>query len=230
MSFKNYYSILGTVPQATQKEITDAYKAMAKKWHPDINNGMDTTAQMQAISEAYGVLKDMEKRKAYNLEYYKYFRAKFQNQTNQSNKIERCYYCNKNIANPKFANNVTFYKETKRSDFPQPKVWYKTQVVKIPRCEECNKIHDSGLMVFFWLPFISFSLLGVILGLTIWSMWFLLLIVGAIAGLILGSILSSIDNSIVAKEHGIKKESNIYDFEPVIILNKAGWSTIKPEA
>lgn len=230
MNFKNYYSILGTVPQATHKEITDAYKTMAKKWHPDKNNGMDTTRQMQAISEAYGILKDKEKRKAYNLEYYSHFVSKTQNQPSQGVKIERCYYCNQNIANPKFAYTETLYKETKRSNFPQRKVWYKTLEVKIPRCEVCNKIHESGSRIFVILPLIAFSFLGVILGLTIWSMWFLLLIVGGIAGLILGNILSSIDNSIIAKEAGIKKESNIYDFETVIILNKKGWSTNKPEA
>ncbi|MGI5975820.1 MAG: DnaJ domain-containing protein [Paludibacter sp.] len=230
MNFKNYYSILGTVPQATHKEIKDAYKAMAKKWHPDKNKGMDTTAQMQAISEAYGILKDKEKRKAYNLEYYRHFLAKPQNQPSQGVKIEKCYYCNQNIANPKFAYNETFYKETERSYFPQRRVWYKTLNVKIPRCEECNKIHKRGSGIFILLPLISFSLLGTILGLTIWGKWFLFLILGGIVGLFLGIILFSIENSIIAKEAGIKKESNIYDFEPVIILKKEGWSTDKPEA
>ncbi|MBL7968049.1 MAG: DnaJ domain-containing protein [Prolixibacteraceae bacterium] len=230
MNFKNYYSILGTFPHATQKEITDSYKTMAKKWHPDKNNGMDTTAQMQAISEAYGILKDKEKRKAYNIDYYKHYITNSQAQPRQEVKIEKCYYCKKNIANPKFARNVTFYKETKRSSFPQRKVWYQTLEIKIPRCEDCNNIHKSGSRIFVLLPLVSFSLLGTILGLTIWSMWFLCLIVGGIIGLILGSILSSIDDSIIAKEAGIKKESNIYEFEPVAIIKKEGWSTSKPEA
>lgn len=230
MYFKNYYSILETVPQATHREITDAYKKMAKKWHPDKNNGMDTTAQMQAISEAYEILKDKEKRKVYNLEYYRHYLAKFQNQSEQGVKIERCYYCNQNIANPEFAHNEAFYKETKRSNFPQRKVWYKTLEVKIPRCEECYEIHGSGSQLFTFLPLISFSLLGTILGLTIWSMWFLCLIAGGFVGLIIGYILSSIDDSIIANEAGIKKESDINEFEPVAILYKEGWSTSKPEA
>ncbi len=229
MNFKNYYSILGTVPQASQKEITDAYKTLAKKWHPDKNNGIDTTAQMQLISEAYGILKNKEKREAYNIDYYRYYLTKSQKQPNPKVKIERCYYCNQNIANPKFAHKETFYKETARSNNPlNREVWYQTLEVKIPRCEVCNKIHGSGSGIFFVLPLTSFPLLGTILGLTIWSMWFLCLIAGGFVGLILGSIFSSIDKSIIVKEAGIKRESNIYDLEPVVILKKEGWSKNKP--
>lgn len=230
MNFKNYYSILGIVPQATNKEVADAYKTIAKKWHPDKNKGMDTTVQMQTISEAYEILKDNEKRKTYDLEYYKYFLPKTQSKSGQGVIFERCYYCNHNIANPKFAHNKTFYKETKRSYFPQRKVWYNTIEIKIPRCEECNKIHGSSSRIFLLLPLFSFSLLGTILGLTIWSMWFILLIIGGLVGLILSRILTSIDKSIIAKENGIKKESNIFDYEPVIILKKEGWSKDKPDA
>jgi len=230
MNFKNYYSILATVPEATQKEITDAFKTMAKKWHPDKNKGMDTTEQMQVISEAYGILKDKEKRKAYNIEFYRNYLDNSQNQPSQGVKIERCYYCNQNIANPKFSHNETFYKETKRSNFPKRIVWYETLEIKIPRCEECNKIHENGSRLFVLLPLISFSLLGTILGLTIWNMWLLCLIAGGFVGLILGAILSSIDDSIIAKEAGIKKNSDIYEFEPISILNKEGWSSSKPNA
>lgn len=230
MDFKNYYSILGIVPQATQNEIAIAYKMMAKKWHPDKNCESDTNEQMQLISEAYAVLKDNEKRKKYNIEYYKIFNSKPNLQTNSGSKIELCYFCNQNIANTKFAHIETFYKETKRSNFPQRKVWYQTVEVKVPRCEMCNKIHGSGSQLFFWLPLLSFSILGTILGLTIWSMWLLCLIAGGFIGLIIGFFLTIIDDSIITKEAGIKKLSSISNFEPIVVLNKEGWSTIKPIA
>jgi hypothetical protein len=80
------------------------------------------------------------------------------------------------------------------------------------------------------LPLISFAVLGLVLGLTIWSMWFLCLIAGGFVGGILGNILSSIDASIIAKESGIKKESDISNFELVTLLIREGWSTDKPTA
>ena len=230
MIFKDYYSILEILPEATQKEIVFAYKSMAKKWHPDKNPGVDTTTRMQLISEAYKVLKNIEKRKMYNTEYFRYYQSKIQNQQKTEVRIEKCYYCGKNIANHKFSYKKTFYKETNRSYFPQRKVWYKTINVEIPRCEICNNIHNSGSGLFVLFPLISFAILGLILGRTILGMWFLFLIVGGFVGGILGAILTSIDNSIIAKDAGIKKESDISGFEPISILYKDNWTTDKPTA
>lgn len=230
MIFKDYYSILSILPEATQKEIVFAYKNMAKKWHPDKNQGVDTTHQMQLISEAYGVLKNIEKRKLYNIEYFNYYQSKIRIQQKTEVRIEKCYYCGKNIANHKFSYKETFYKETNRSYFPQRKVSYKTINVKIPRCEVCNNIHNSGSGLFLLFPIISFALLGLILGLTILGFWFLFFIVGGVIGLIIGGILTSIDNSIIAKEAGIKEESDISEFEPVSILYKDNWTKDKPTA
>ncbi len=230
MGFKNYYYILGIDSRATQKDINTAYRIMAKKWHPDKNNGVDTTAQMQLISEAYEVLKNREKREAYDVEYRKYL-AKSREQSSQRITIEKCYYCGQNIANPKFAYSKTLYRETKRRNFAiQRKVWYETLNIKIPRCEGCNKIHESGSLIFIILPLIAFSLLGLILGLTLENMWLFFLIAGGFVGLILGNILSSIDDSIIANESGIKKESDISGFKLIAILRKKGWTTTKPEA
>jgi len=229
MIFNDYYSTLEISPQATQEEISLAYKKMAKKWHPDINQDR-TTVKMQLISEAYEVLKNPEKRKAYNTEYYNYFQSRIQNRQETKIKIERCHYCGKNIAHKKFSRKEIFYKETNRTSFPQRKVWFKTVDVDIPRCEECYKIHRSSASVFIFLPLISFAVLGLVLGLTIWSMWFLCLIAGGFVGGILGNILSSIDASIIAKESGIKKESDISNFELVTLLIREGWSTDKPTA
>lgn len=229
---KDYYKILNILPQATQKEVETAYKAMAKKWHPDKNIGQDTTNQMQLLSESYSVLKNSEKRKAYNVEYYRYHLSKinFQSKDGATPRIVCCYYCGKNIANERFTFSETLYKETSRSYFPQRKVWFKSATLKIPRCEECFKTHHSNASIFVLLPLVSFAIIGLILGLTIWSMWFLCLVGGCIIGGIIGGILSYIDSSIIAKEAGIKKETDIYDFEPFSELQRDGWTTSKPTA
>ncbi len=68
MSIRTYYSVLGVSREATPEEITNAKNALAKIYHPDANmqNGIDTTKDMQEILEAYRVLSNPEKRKAYD--------------------------------------------------------------------------------------------------------------------------------------------------------------------
>src|SRR5665647_2660448 len=67
MDFKDYYSTLGVAKTATQKEIKAAYRKMARKHHPDVNQG-DTSAEgrFKEINEAHEVLGDPEKRKKYD--------------------------------------------------------------------------------------------------------------------------------------------------------------------
>ena len=63
---RGYYRILRVAPSATQDAIKQAYRAMAKALHPDLNRGQDTTAAFQAVNEAYGVLSDPVQRAAYD--------------------------------------------------------------------------------------------------------------------------------------------------------------------
>jgi len=67
MEYKDYYKILGVDRNATQKEIKQAYRRLARKHHPDVNPG-DRLAQerFKEINEAYEVLGDPEKRKKYD--------------------------------------------------------------------------------------------------------------------------------------------------------------------
>lgn len=67
MDFKDYYSSLGVAKTASQKEIKAAYRKLARKHHPDVNQGdKSSEGRFKEINEAYEVLGDAEKRKKYD--------------------------------------------------------------------------------------------------------------------------------------------------------------------
>ena len=67
MEYKDYYKILGVSRNATQDDIKKAYRRLAKKYHPDANQGNKEAEQkFKEINEAYQVLGDQEKRKKYD--------------------------------------------------------------------------------------------------------------------------------------------------------------------
>ena len=67
MDFKDYYSTLGVAKTATEKEIKQAYRKLARKHHPDVNPGdKSAEARFKDLNEAYEVLGDPAKRKKYD--------------------------------------------------------------------------------------------------------------------------------------------------------------------
>jgi curved DNA-binding protein len=66
MEFKDYYAIMGVGRDATQDEIKRAYRKLARKYHPDVSKEPDAEARFKEVGEAYEVLKDPEKRAAYD--------------------------------------------------------------------------------------------------------------------------------------------------------------------
>jgi DnaJ-class molecular chaperone len=67
MEYKDYYKILGVAKNASEKEIKAAYRKLARKHHPDLNqNNKQAEARFKEINEAQQVLSDPEKRRRYD--------------------------------------------------------------------------------------------------------------------------------------------------------------------
>lgn len=65
---KDYYIVLGVSRGADLKKIKDAYRATAKRYHPDLSQDLETTRHFLEVKEAYETLGDAEKRKRYDEE------------------------------------------------------------------------------------------------------------------------------------------------------------------
>lgn len=66
MEYKDYYAIMGLARDATQDQIKRAYRQLARKYHPDVSAEVDAEVKFKELGEAYEVLKDPEKRVAYD--------------------------------------------------------------------------------------------------------------------------------------------------------------------
>lgn len=67
MEYKDYYKILGVDKHADEKDIKQAYRRLARKYHPDVNpNNRTAQEKFKEINEAYQVLSDPDKRRKYD--------------------------------------------------------------------------------------------------------------------------------------------------------------------
>jgi len=66
VEYKDYYKILGVERDAGADDIKRAYRKLARKYHPDVSSEADAQNKFQELQEAYEVLKDPEKRQAYD--------------------------------------------------------------------------------------------------------------------------------------------------------------------
>src|ERR1700748_2926159 len=94
MAFIDYYQTLGIPKAASDKDVKNAYRKLARKYHPDLNpNDAEANKKFQQLNEANEVLSDPEKRKKYDQygenwqhgeEYEKYTRQQQQNRRQES--------------------------------------------------------------------------------------------------------------------------------------------------
>ena len=66
MDFKNYYQVLGLERTASEDDVRKAYRRLARKYHPDVSKEADAEQKMRDVNEANDVLRDKEKRAAYD--------------------------------------------------------------------------------------------------------------------------------------------------------------------
>lgn len=66
MQYRDYYSILGVARDASQDDVKKAYRKLARKYHPDVSKELGAEEKFKEVAEAYEVLKDPEKRGAYD--------------------------------------------------------------------------------------------------------------------------------------------------------------------
>ncbi|MCC6220425.1 MAG: J domain-containing protein [Deltaproteobacteria bacterium] len=67
VAFQDYYQVLGVSREASQQDITKAFRKLARKYHPDLNKGdKKSEEKFKEINEAYEVLGDSKKREKYN--------------------------------------------------------------------------------------------------------------------------------------------------------------------
>ena len=66
MEYRDYYETLNVSRTASAEDIMKAYRRLARKYHPDVSKEQDAEAKFKQVQEAYEVLKDPEKRAAYD--------------------------------------------------------------------------------------------------------------------------------------------------------------------
>jgi curved DNA-binding protein len=66
VEFKDYYKVMGVARDATEAQIKQAYRKLARKYHPDVSKESDAEARFKEVGEAYEVLRSPEKRAAYD--------------------------------------------------------------------------------------------------------------------------------------------------------------------
>lgn len=66
MAYKDYYQVLGIARTASEEDVKQAYRKLARKYHPDVSKEKDAEQRFKDLNEAHDVLKDAKKRALYD--------------------------------------------------------------------------------------------------------------------------------------------------------------------
>jgi hypothetical protein len=137
---KDYYKILGLSPNATEKDIKNAYLKCVKVYHPDLNNGK-TTEVFKEIKNSFEILSDPEKKgyydsnsfnsSEYNFQYSSFDQKAKKPKENQEDfqyddfdfENRHKFYGNKKHSNREKDNNNNNYNETNINDYKDKGKW-----------------------------------------------------------------------------------------------------------
>ena len=109
MSFTNHYETLEVSPKATQEEIKQAYRRLAKRFHPDTQTEKINSNKIILLNAAYEILSDLESRRFYDRELEQAFshrRNPTRNQVNYQN--YRKNRCTEDLNRQKWLINIYF--------------------------------------------------------------------------------------------------------------------------
>lgn len=112
MIFKNYYKILGLQQntKSTQNEIKSAYRAQAKKYHPDVNvNNKNAEERFKDINEGYRILSDPIQKRKYDRSWNNYIGKKMQKEKMSEKEVKA-----NDIMNMFFGANIKAKKEIQK--------------------------------------------------------------------------------------------------------------------
>jgi curved DNA-binding protein len=108
MKTTNYYQILGVEPNATSDDIKQAYRKLARKYHPDITKDAKGEEKFKEIAEAYATLKDANKRHEYDNLERRQQEEQRQEQRQQAETVSPPPSQQNSYTNPSFFNDVDF--------------------------------------------------------------------------------------------------------------------------
>lgn len=125
---KNYYEILEVDPKASNEIIEKAYKILAKKYHPDLQNGSSSKEyeeKMKEINEAYSILSDDFKRNSYD--------EQLQSQTVPIEEYQKLIYENQILKDEirKISNNPNNRRETTYNNIEQTAKDYRQKINRV---------------------------------------------------------------------------------------------------
>ena len=66
MAYKDYYQVLGIPRTASEEDVKQAYRKLARKYHPDVSKEKDAEQRFKDLNEAHDVPKDEKKRALYD--------------------------------------------------------------------------------------------------------------------------------------------------------------------